>query len=338
MISSIFESSVVKDIKYFAQLKTIGTTKTQLKTLLIYQGLLLSCIAIPLSVIINLFTIDIFIDSLTSLGLNVEFEGIQTTSLIAIFLAIAFSLFTIYISILRSYYIIRNRTPIETYRYSEKIRYKKRKHSKLSIFKMGSYNAKRNRFKFYSVVISLAIIPIILSSFLSIALSYDQDKYIEGFSTDTDVIISSSYSSDYSYSDEASISKKDIDLFKEVDKFEEGSIYYDTKESEIIAIEGSEQWNYRSSIYVMDEFILDKYTIKEGKIDYNKLTTENYVIVFDSSYEVGEEITIVTESGDEEEFEIMAIVEFEYVFSKMYWYMYSMDLIMSAKSNEQIGG
>lgn len=55
IIYNIFQISVVKDIRFYGLLKTIGTTGRQIKKLIRRQAFLLSCIGIPIGLIAGYF-------------------------------------------------------------------------------------------------------------------------------------------------------------------------------------------------------------------------------------------------------------------------------------------
>ena len=59
IIYNIFYISIVRDIKFYGQLKTIGTTKKQIKKIIIKQALRLCLIAIPMGLVLGLSLIHI---------------------------------------------------------------------------------------------------------------------------------------------------------------------------------------------------------------------------------------------------------------------------------------
>ncbi len=339
MISSIFESSIVKDMETFAQLKTIGATKVQIRNILIYQGLILSVIAIPISLVINLFTIDYLTDTVIN-SLNVTNEAVSNSSFIAIIIAIVFSLLTVYISIVRSYRIISKKTPVEMYKYNEVDKYKRKSsNKKLSIIKIGQYNAKRNKFKYFSIVTTLTIIPILLLVFFTIGFSFDKDKFVKEFAP-SDVIVRLDTILDTTTfsTGNQEITKNAISEFDEFEKSGEGSVYLDSLMTETIDDKGNE---YVSSIYSIDKSLLSKFKVIDGKINYDLYENENYVIVIDndeSDVKVGEKLKVKTMQGHEVEYEVLALVELQYEYSKQYSFSGSIDLIMSENSVNQYNG
>lgn len=55
IIYNIFQISVIQDIQSYGQLKTLGTTKRQIKKLISKQAMLLSFIGIPFGLLIGFF-------------------------------------------------------------------------------------------------------------------------------------------------------------------------------------------------------------------------------------------------------------------------------------------
>ena len=53
IIYNVFQISVTNDIRFYGLLKTIGTTGRQIKALLRQQALLLSCIGIPIGLVLG---------------------------------------------------------------------------------------------------------------------------------------------------------------------------------------------------------------------------------------------------------------------------------------------
>ena len=55
IIYNIFQISVIQDIQSYGQLKTLGTTRRQIKKLISKQVIRLSCIGIPIGLLIGFF-------------------------------------------------------------------------------------------------------------------------------------------------------------------------------------------------------------------------------------------------------------------------------------------
>ena len=182
-IKNSFDISITEKIKQYGMLRSIGTTKKQIKQNVFYEASVLGIIGIPLGIILGFLATLIlivvsnyFLKDMLSTGLKLQFSF----SFIAVVVAIILGILTIYFSAFRSARKASKVSPIDSIRNSAniKINPKKIKSPKLikKIFGIGgeiSYkNLKRNKKKYRTTVISIVVsvfVFIALSSFMNMA-------------------------------------------------------------------------------------------------------------------------------------------------------------------------
>lgn len=177
-IKNSFDISITEKIKQYGMLRSIGTTKKQIKRNVYYEGTILGIIGIPLGILLGLvasyiliIVSNLFLKDMMGEGLTL----VLSISWIAIVVAVLLGIITIYLSALRSARKASKVSPINSIRNSAdiKIRPKKIKSPKVinKLFGIGgeiSYkNFKRNKKKYRTTVVS-----IVVSVAVFIGLSY----------------------------------------------------------------------------------------------------------------------------------------------------------------------
>lgn len=181
VIRNSFSISVAEKNKQYGMLASIGATAKQIKKSVIFEGVVIGLVAIPLGIVFGIVAIIILLQIVNYL-LNDMLDGLSfvySINLFAIIVSIAISFITIYLSCLIPARRASKISPIESIRGNNdiKIKAKKLKTSFFTkkIFGIGgviaSKNLKRSRKKYRTTVISIVVsifIFISLSSFLSI--------------------------------------------------------------------------------------------------------------------------------------------------------------------------
>lgn len=190
IIYNIFQISVVSDIRFYGLLKTIGTTKGQIRRLVRRQAFLLSAAGIPIGLLAGFgigklllpFLLD-FGDSYRGMEVSLEFNP-----WILVFSA-GFSAFTVWLSSGKPGRIAGSVSPIEAVRYAEmggkgKTTGRKKKkrqgnRGRFDALSMALANLGRNR-RTTAVVISAISLSIILLTMVMTAVgSFRLDEYLE---------------------------------------------------------------------------------------------------------------------------------------------------------------
>lgn len=192
VIRNSFSISVAEKNRQYGMLSSVGATSKQIRKNVIFEGMVIGLIAIPLGILLGIVAIMILLkvvnyllaDMLSGLGFT------YSINLLAVLVSVAISLITIYLSCLIPARRAAKISPIESIRGNNdiKIKAKKLRTSKLTkkLFGIGgviaSKNLKRSKKKYRTTVISLVIsifIFISLSSFLSLGTKTSEFYYTD---------------------------------------------------------------------------------------------------------------------------------------------------------------
>lgn len=342
IICNVFYISIVKDIKFYGLLKTIGTTKKQIRKIIIKQALTLSKLGISVGIILG-YSIGIVILPIVMSNLTIEYTKVSANPVIFIG-AILFSLGTVLISTNRPAKMASRISPIEAAVYSGVSGYNKRKLKKGSnganLVKMALSNILKTKKKTLLVVMSLSLSIILLNTVYTLVSGFDIDKYLRDLiGTDFTIGDASFYRWNF---DSNAPNSLNYELCEELEKIDGvGKVYRiyhrelqmpltkDMKEriskfkddgnsNTKACLDNIKDNNtIRSMYYGVDRGIYDllKNYIVEGTFDVEKFETGNYIIAEKELYEgsiskskVGGKITIPFEDGNSKEYEILAIV------------------------------
>ncbi len=320
IIYNIFYISVVKDTKFYGLLRTIGSTKKQIKKIVIKQALILSIIGIPIGLILG-YIVGMILAPLVIGNTTIEFIKISASPIIFVGSSI-FSLITAIISAYKPAKIASKTLPIEAVRYSGVNTVSKKKFKKSSngakIHKMAISNIFRNKSKAIIVIASLSLSIIVLNTVYTIVSGFDSDKYLKGFIGTDFTIGDTSFYRWRAY--EGHLDAVTEDLCKEIEsrkgvktvnkmyyRIDNNTLeiplthsmqvnidrHFESNEKDEYAIRNINEMKKTKKIgadyYGIDEGIykiLDKFVV-QGKFDYEKFKTGKYIIS-SSSYQLGE--------------------------------------------------
>jgi ABC-type transport system, involved in lipoprotein release, permease component len=330
IIYNIFQISIVKDIRFYGLLKTIGTTPKQIKKIIKGQALLLSTAGIPIGLIIG-FLLGIVLLPLIMRTSTCEKTYISFSPLIFIGAAV-FSLITVWISCRKPGKIAADVSPVEAVRYTEQGSGKKRQIKKSlgrgKISKMAFSNLARNKKKTAIVVISMSLSLILLNSVFTVTNGFDMDKFLSRFVTSDFVIGHANYFKSHFHFETDEVSQRMIENLSTQDGFEDGGkIYYNIKDAN-----SSQDGLSRSlQLYGLEDFPLSQLHIVEGELDWEKLKTGNYIIegVYSddngkimwehSNYKIGDKVTVEMFDGTQKEYEVLAKAEIVHTLCVRYY-------------------
>lgn len=177
VIRNSFSISVSEKNRQYGMLASVGATSKQIKKNVLFEGLSIGLIAIPLGILLGIVAIMILLQVVNYLlsdmfvaGLNLEYS----ISIIPIIASIIISLITIYLSCLIPAIRASKISPIESIRGNNDIKLKPRKIKTPKFIKkvfgiggvIASKNLKRSKKKYRTTVIS-----IVVSIFIFISLS-----------------------------------------------------------------------------------------------------------------------------------------------------------------------
>ncbi len=194
VIRNSFAISITEKMKQYGMLSSIGATKKQIKRNVLFEGMVLGAISIPIGILCGIFATYVLIQITTALVGNIAFsEKIEfafNIPLLAIVLSVLLGFVTIFLSCVFSARKASKISPIDAIRSNEdiKIKSKKIKSPKIikKIFGIGGEiaykNLKRNKKKYRTTVISLVVsitVFISLTTFMNYAFDLSGIYYKE---------------------------------------------------------------------------------------------------------------------------------------------------------------
>lgn len=337
IIYNIFQISVLRDIRYYGLLKTIGTTSRQLKKVVTFQAVVLSVIGIPIGLVIGFITGRVLLPLVVSVS-NYEPVYASVSANPVIFAGAAlFSSVTVWISNRRPGRLAARVSPVEAVRYNDNdpsIRKNlKRSTDGGKLWKMALSNLGRNKKRTVIVIISISLSLVLLNSAFTFTNGFDMDKFLSKF-VDTDFLIGHAnyFNMNHLRFDEDSLSESFISAVEGQEGFEDGGrLYYNIHIGQCSIYRddpngtGFFGYPYNKAadgqpyldLYGLEDLPLSRLDIVEGELDIEKLKTGKYILegVHDddngniysetSHYKIGDKVKIAVD-GTEYEYEVMA--------------------------------
>lgn len=343
IIYNIFRISIMKDIRYYGLLKTIGTTGRQIKRIIRRQALKLSVIGIPIGLLVGFIVGKALLPAiLNSTGTVAMGETRIPVSPVIFIGAAVFSLITVFISTGHPARMAAKVSPIEALRFTEGMKVKKkgkRSSGGGKIWRMALSNLGRSKGKTAIIIVSLSLAVVLLNSVFTVTNSFDMDMFLRSFTSSDFLIANAKYFNTEFYhggseelAAEESLTESFIEACQDIDGFEKGGrIYaangkvgvkkegltiprgYDVNESgepgenygkHFIPIPQTENGDYASMFYGVEDFILDEMNVWKGERDVDtirqKLATGDYIIYSTSIGDKGEvyKDKVMHEPGD----------------------------------------
>lgn len=300
IIYNIFQISVIKDIRYYGLLKTIGTTGKQIRRIIRRQAWKLSVIGIPVGLVIGFFVgkalVPLIINNTTYTGTSIK---VSPSPWIFVGSAL-FALITVLISTRKPGRIAAAVSPIEAVNYSDPSysSYNKPKKSTggTRMYRMAWANLGRNKMRTVIVVISLSLSLVLLNTVMTLSNSFDQQKFISKFN-DTDFLIAHANYFQYKFmSTGTETSESFIQAVQGQPGFEEGGRLYggryglfglenenkekkkeennDAQAEEFLMEDGY----FAVPVYGLEDLPLHNLELIDGELDFDKLTTGKYIL------------------------------------------------------------
>ena len=297
IIYNIFQISVIQDIQSYGQLKTLGTTKRQIKRLINRQALRLSAVGIPIGLLIGFVIGRALVPFLMNGTTYTADAGVSVTVNPLIFLgSAAFALLTVFISVRKPAKIAGTVSAIEAIRYTEnntaafgkhKVKDKKSTHGAKLHF-MALANLGRNRKRTVLVIVSMTLSLVLFNTVFTLSSGFDIDKYIEKF-LNTDFVISTADYFQYQFEkSEGDLSESFIEAVRQNENFADGGRLYTSRLLEenfstdhpaFTNYNKDENGNPFVDLYGADDFVLNTMEAVEGTIDLEQLKTGRYILL-----------------------------------------------------------
>lgn len=289
IIYNIFQISILRDIRYYGLLKTIGTTGRQLHTIIRKQAWILSLIGIPPGLLSGFFLGKALVpvamaqSSFTSNVVDVS------PNPIVFLIAAVFSLITVFISIRKPEKMVAKISPVEAIRYTDdnaNVGKKKKKKS----FKGGTpkrmawANLGRNKKRTVLVILSLSLSVVLTNTVFTFTQSIDADKALNN-TMDSDFRIGHSdlFNDKYSGNEESALSESFIATVEEQDGIEAGGRQYGSPTTYISettrqSYNQRQDGSFSTNVYGFDEYSLSRLKVVDGEVDAEKLATGKYIL------------------------------------------------------------
>lgn len=308
IIYNIFQISVIQDIQSYGQLKTLGTTKRQIKRLISRQALRLSLIGIPIGLLVGFFIGRALVPFLMNGTSYTTDAGIKVTVNPLIFIgSAAFAIFTVFVSVRKPAKIAGTVSAIEAIRYTKndtaafgkhRAKDKKSTHGAKLHF-MALANLGRNRKRTILVIVSMTLSLVLFNTVFTLSSGFDIDKYIAKF-MDTDFVISTASYFQFQFEkSESDLSENFIEAVRQNENFEDGGRLYtsrmleesfSTEHNAFFSYNKDQNGNPFVSLYGADDFLLNGMEAVEGTIDLEKLKTGKYILL---SVECADDGTVI---------------------------------------------
>ncbi|MBT2288437.1 FtsX-like permease family protein [Paenibacillus albidus] len=323
IIYNIFQISVIRDIRFYGLLKTIGTTGKQIRRIIRRQALILSVIGIPLGLLAGFFVGKSLVPLMLQTANANTFSNTTVTVSPSpwIFIGSAlFALITVLISTFKPGRIAGAVSPVEAVRYSDR---NVKKHAILKkstggakMPRMALSNLGRNKKRTVLVMLSLSLSLILLNTAFTLSRSIDMDKYLSKFN-DTDFIIAHAeyFQRPYFSGPENEVSESYIQAVQAQPGFEEGGRLYghpsaltvDAANPGAALIEyivPDAAGNFFADVYGLEELPLHLLKQVDGELDADKLNSGKYIlegVILDdngrpemetANYKVGEKVIL----------------------------------------------
>ena len=317
IINNIFKISVNEDIKLLGLLKTIGMTKPQIKKLIHLESL---AVALPSIIVGDIVGISIGKVILNKIFANNEMLTDVKLSLMVIILIIlfstAFTLLTVFLSVMRPARFAAKVSPIDASRYNETTIKKKYKSENISLSKLARRQVFSNKFRFISIVLSMSLSAVILNSVLTYTGNIDLEKGISDIIV-TDYNIASPKYFRYMYSgSEDGINEKYIGEIENHKGFKSGGSLYSYGYEYTYPDIKIEDNKVAPILFGIDDYLINKYKITDGEFDKEKWKTGNYVIIGEygdkkSAFKTGDKIKINVKNMVKE-VQVMGKIEYNF--------------------------
>ena len=298
IINNIFKISVNEDIKLLGLLKTIGMTKPQIKKLVHLESIAAS---LPSIIVGDIVGISIGKIILNKIFANNEMLTDVKLSLAVIIIIIlfstAFTLLTVFLSVMRPARYAAKVSPIDASKYNETMIKKKYKSEDISLGKLARRQVFSNKFRFISIVLSISLSAVILNSVLTYTGNIDLEKGISDVIA-TDYNIASPKYFRYMYLDsEYGIDKKYIDEIEKHKGYKSGGALYSSGYEHTYPKIKIEDNKVAPLLFAMDDYLINKQKFIDGDFDKEKWQTGNYIIIGEhgdkkSAFKTGDKIKI----------------------------------------------
>lgn len=345
IIYNIFQISVLRDIRYYGLLKTIGTTGRQIRRMIHRQAAALSLTGIPAGLLLGFVTGSGLVPMVLARTYYADSQVEMSANPLIFAGSAVFTAVTVWISACRPGWIAGKASPIEAVRYTgmdqgyQKHREKKRRTNGGKLYQMALSNLGRNKKRTALVLLSLSLSLALLNCVFTLSRSLDREKYLSKFIGADFLIAHADYFKSQYNSWKNAVEKRVIEDMEAQPGFREGGRIYQTSLEYFTAEDPDYTETYNvgqdgnplADVYGLDDFWLTDMEVVEGELDAEKLKAGGYLLAgvpvddFDHPrkellhFHAGDKVILhnyrMTSPGQEEreyttqEYEVMAVVK-----------------------------
>lgn len=354
IIYNIFQISIMSDIRFYGLLKTTGTTKKQLRSLIMRQVMLLSTIGIPIGLLLGYVVGSLgapMISKVTQQNNNIEIS-LQPDPFIFIFSAV-FSVVTVFLSCRKPGKIAGSVSVVEAVKYTEvkaKSRRFGRKRRRFGTFSMALANLGRNKKKTFVVIAAISLSMVLLTLVMTGTGSFKLSQFLEQRVAGDIMIMTArevgiaNYKLDKKYIEFVD-AQQGIEETNEmwacfskniiVDEKGKAGLEKLDKEGKLNHLHGEEplkQDEFGGDVFGYTDGLFKNIKVLKGSIDVDKFQNGKYILLqrfygkevleaSDSIYQPGDKVTVKSITKDskgkkhEIKYEVMAIVDYPHSMS-----------------------
>ena len=292
-------------------------TKPQIKRLIHLESLAASLPSIIVGDIVGISIGKVILNKIFANNEMLTDVKLSLTVIILIILfTTAFTLLTVFLSVMRPARFAAKVSPIDASRYNETTIKKKYKSENISLGKLARRQVFSNKFRFISIILSMSLSAVILNSVLTYTGNIDLEKGISDVIV-TDYNIASPKYFRYMYVDsEYGIDKKYIDEIEKHKGYKSGGALYSSGYEHTYPKIKIEDNKVAPLLFGMDDYLINKQKFIDGDFDKEKWKTGNYVIIGEygdkkSAFKTGDKIKINVKNKVKE-VQVMGKVEYNF--------------------------
>ncbi len=321
VIYSIYYVGVITDVQEIGKLKALGSSKKQIRNLLLTEGMFISGIAIPIGVILGFLIPYFILPIVIKWGIEVSvtafsIESLHMFSFPVLIAVIVVSLFTVYISLLKPMRMAEKISPIEAIRYQESSIGKKLRKGNINVnvFRLSTANLLRNKRRTAVTMITMGLSCVLFMSLASALNSMSAEDIARRNIEKGDFRLALNYSlndREYTENNLDSLQQKNIfsdDFVDQVQSIDGVKMVERHKESLVGSQYQSEMFEEgkRRTMSTLTKEEADEFQkeVKQGKIDYDKLIEEHGAVftsdtfIDEYGFTIGDTIPLVIYDGD----------------------------------------
>ena len=321
VIYSIYYVGVITDVQEIGKLKALGSSKKQIRNLLLTEGMFISGIAIPIGVILGFLIPYFILPIVIKWGIEVSvtafsIESLHMCSFPVLIAVIVVSLFTVYISLLKPMRMAEKISPIEAIRYQESSIGKKLRKGNINVnvFRLSTANLLRNKRRTAVTMITMGLSCVLFMSLASALNSMSAEDIARRNIEKGDFRLALNYSlndREYTENNLDSLQQKNIfsdDFVDQVQSIDGVKMVERHKESLVGSQYQSEMFEEgkRRTMSTLTKEEADEFQkeVKQGKIDYDKLIEEHGAVftsdtfIDEYGFTIGDTIPLVIYDGD----------------------------------------